>query len=67
MTAVFLTYPLDTIRARLAFQVKDHHQYRGIVHTAVMIYKKVKCIFFDYFWYFIFSSGTLGGWHFQYF
>ncbi|CAH1400430.1 unnamed protein product [Nezara viridula] len=31
-TAVALTYPLDTIRARLAFQVTE--TYTGIVHTA---------------------------------
>lgn len=41
VTAVALTYPLDTIRARLAFQVSGHHVYRGIIHTAVTIVKKV--------------------------
>ena len=41
VTAVGLTYPLDTIRARLAFQVSGHHVYRGIIHTAVTIVKQV--------------------------
>lgn len=40
VTAVALTYPLDTIRARLAFQVKGEHIYSGIVHTAVEIFQK---------------------------
>ncbi|XP_058808888.1 solute carrier family 25 member 16-like [Phymastichus coffea] len=39
VTAVTLTYPLDTIRARLAFQVTGEHIYTGIVHTAVSIFK----------------------------
>ncbi|XP_063973211.1 solute carrier family 25 member 16-like isoform X1 [Diachasmimorpha longicaudata] len=39
VTAVTLTYPLDTIRARLAFQVTGEHIYTGIVHTAVTIFK----------------------------
>ncbi|XP_055601390.1 solute carrier family 25 member 16-like isoform X2 [Uranotaenia lowii] len=39
VTAVTLTYPLDTIRARLAFQVTGEHRYNGIVHTAVTIFK----------------------------
>ncbi|KAG8042679.1 hypothetical protein G9C98_005314 [Cotesia typhae] len=39
VTAVTLTYPLDTIRARLAFQVTGEHIYSGIVHTAVSIFK----------------------------
>ncbi|XP_066140514.1 solute carrier family 25 member 16-like [Euwallacea fornicatus] len=39
LTAVFLTYPLDTIRARLAFQVTGEHVYTGIVHTATTIFK----------------------------
>lgn len=41
VTAVTLTYPLDTIRARLAFQVTGEHRYNGIVHTAVTIFKTV--------------------------
>lgn len=41
VTAVTLTYPLDTIRARLAFQVTGEHKYSGIVHTAVTIFKNV--------------------------
>ncbi|KAF7997205.1 hypothetical protein HCN44_005482 [Aphidius gifuensis] len=39
VTAVTLTYPLDTIRARLAFQVSGEHIYNGIAHTAVTIFK----------------------------
>lgn len=40
LTAVTLTYPLDTIRARLAFQVTGEHKYKGIAHTAVSIVKE---------------------------
>uniref|UniRef100_A0A336LU13 CSON004736 protein n=1 Tax=Culicoides sonorensis TaxID=179676 RepID=A0A336LU13_CULSO len=40
LTAVTLTYPLDTIRARLAFQVTGEHKYTGIIHTAVSIFKE---------------------------
>ncbi|XP_052780730.1 solute carrier family 25 member 16-like [Mya arenaria] len=29
MTAVILTYPLDVMRARIAFQLKGHHIYHG--------------------------------------
>ncbi|KAG0730028.1 Graves disease carrier [Chionoecetes opilio] len=39
VTAVFLTYPLDTIRARLAFQVSGEHMYSGIVNAAVTIFQ----------------------------
>ncbi|XP_066987645.1 solute carrier family 25 member 16-like [Macrobrachium rosenbergii] len=39
VTAVFLTYPLDTIRARLAFQVEGEHMYTGIVNAAVTIFQ----------------------------
>ncbi|XP_055310622.1 solute carrier family 25 member 16-like isoform X1 [Sitodiplosis mosellana] len=39
VTAVTLTYPLDTIRARLAFQVTGEHKYSGIVHTALSVMK----------------------------
>lgn len=35
-----LTYPLDTIRARLAFQVTGEHKYTGILHTATTILKE---------------------------
>lgn len=31
MTAVICTYPLDVVRARLAFQVKGDHRYSGII------------------------------------
>lgn len=46
LTAVTLTYPLDTIRARLAFQVTGEHKYTGIVHTAVSIFKEVSPFYF---------------------
>ncbi|KFB40423.1 hypothetical protein ZHAS_00007902 [Anopheles sinensis] len=39
VTAVTLTYPLDTIRARLAFQVTGEHRYNGIAHTAITIFR----------------------------
>lgn len=39
VTAVTLTYPLDTIRARLAFQITGEHRYTGIVHAATTILK----------------------------
>ncbi|RXG69693.1 Graves disease carrier protein-like [Armadillidium vulgare] len=39
VTAVFLTYPLDTVRARLAFQVAGSHIYKGIIHTATSIFR----------------------------
>lgn len=41
VTAATLTYPLDTIRARLAFQVTGEHLYTGIIHTAASIFKDV--------------------------
>lgn len=41
VTAVTITYPLDTIRARLAFQVTGEHVYNGIIHTAKSIIKNV--------------------------
>lgn len=40
LTAVTLTYPLDTIRARLAFQITGEHKYNGIWHTATTILKE---------------------------
>ncbi|XP_015600316.1 graves disease carrier protein homolog [Cephus cinctus] len=40
VTAVTLTYPLDTIRARLAFQISGEHIYTGIVHTASSIFRE---------------------------
>jgi solute carrier family 25 protein 16 len=33
MSAVLCTYPLDVIRARLAFQVKGEHIYSGLLHA----------------------------------
>uniref|UniRef100_A0A1B6E2F8 Uncharacterized protein n=2 Tax=Clastoptera arizonana TaxID=38151 RepID=A0A1B6E2F8_9HEMI len=40
VTAVLLTYPLDTIRARLAFQVTGEHKYSGIIHVATSIFRE---------------------------
>ena len=40
LTAVLLTYPLDTIRARLAFQVTGEHRYKGIAHAATSMLKE---------------------------
>lgn len=40
LTAVSLTYPLDTIRARLAFQITGEHKYTGILHTASSILRE---------------------------
>lgn len=42
VTAVALTYPLDTIRARLAFQVVGDTRYTGIANAAVTIFKTVR-------------------------
>ena len=41
VTAVALTYPLDTIRASLAFQVAGDTRYTGISNAAVTILKNV--------------------------
>jgi hypothetical protein len=49
VTAVSLTYPLDTIRARLAFQVTGEHVYTGIVHTALSIFKEVCILGLNYY------------------
>ncbi len=43
MTAVICTYPLDVIRARLAFQVTGEHRYTGIANAFHTIYLKVAC------------------------
>ncbi|XP_031591084.1 graves disease carrier protein [Oreochromis aureus] len=40
MTAVICTYPLDVVRARLAFQVKGDHRYTGIANAFHTIYLK---------------------------
>ncbi|KAM8860363.1 solute carrier family 25 member 16 isoform 3-T3 [Spinachia spinachia] len=40
MTAVICTYPLDVIRARLAFQVTGEHGYTGIANAFHTIYLK---------------------------
>ncbi|XP_012287041.1 graves disease carrier protein [Orussus abietinus] len=40
VTAVTFTYPLDIIRARLAFQVTGEHVYSGIAHAAASIFKE---------------------------
>lgn len=39
VTAAVTTYPLDMVRARLAFQVNGHHIYTGIVHVVTSIVK----------------------------
>lgn len=39
VSAVLATYPLDVVRARLAFQVTGEHVYTGIVHTMTSIVK----------------------------
>lgn len=43
MTAVICTYPLDVVRARLAFQVTGEHRYTGIANAFHTIYLKVVC------------------------
>ncbi|XP_021469725.2 graves disease carrier protein homolog isoform X3 [Oncorhynchus mykiss] len=40
MTAVICTYPLDVIRACLAYQMKGHHRYTGIRNAFQTIYLK---------------------------
>uniref|UniRef100_A0A8C5I156 Graves disease carrier protein n=1 Tax=Gouania willdenowi TaxID=441366 RepID=A0A8C5I156_GOUWI len=40
MSAVICTYPLDVVRARLAFQVKGDHRYTGIINAFQTIYLK---------------------------
>uniref|UniRef100_A0A3B5LZM5 Solute carrier family 25 member 16 n=2 Tax=Xiphophorus couchianus TaxID=32473 RepID=A0A3B5LZM5_9TELE len=40
MTAVICTYPLDVVRARLAFQVKGDQRYSGIIDVFRSIYRK---------------------------
>lgn len=45
VTAVFLTYPLDTIRARLAFQVAGEHMYTGIINAATTIFHTVSHLY----------------------
>ncbi|XP_008320126.1 solute carrier family 25 member 16 [Cynoglossus semilaevis] len=40
MTAVICTYPLDVVRARLAYQVKGEQRYHGIVHAFRTIRQK---------------------------
>lgn len=44
MTAVICTYPLDVVRARLAFQVTGYHRYTGIANAFQTIYLKVSLI-----------------------
>jgi len=44
VTAAAITYPLDTIRARLAFQVTNNTLYSGIKHVAVKMFKEVRII-----------------------
>lgn len=45
MTAVICTYPLDVVRARLAFQVTGDHRYTGIINAFQTIYLKVMHVF----------------------
>lgn len=40
MSAVICTYPLDVVRARLAFQVKGQLLYKGILHAGVSIWQQ---------------------------
>lgn len=40
MTACFLTYPLDFVRARLTLQGGDHVAYRGITHCMVSVVRE---------------------------
>ncbi|XP_031679652.1 graves disease carrier protein-like [Oncorhynchus kisutch] len=40
MTAVICTYPLDVIRACLAYQMKGHHRYTGIRNAFQTMYLK---------------------------
>ncbi|KAG8188079.1 hypothetical protein JTE90_014317 [Oedothorax gibbosus] len=39
ITAVMMTYPLDVVRARLAFQVTGEHVYSGIYDTLTCIFR----------------------------
>ena len=60
VTSVFLTYPLDTVRARLAFQVEGSHIYNGIIHAAKTIYLTVSLFqmyIFINLYYFLIISG----------
>lgn len=41
ISAVIMTYPLDVVRARLAFQVSGEHVYSGIMDTLSCIFKTV--------------------------
>ena len=40
VVAVLFTYPLDMVRARLAFQITGEHHYHSIKHAFIKIYKK---------------------------
>lgn len=48
VTAAAITYPLDTIRARLAFQVTSNTLYSGIKHAAVRMFKEVNNTIYFY-------------------
>jgi len=39
LVSVTATFPLDTIRARLAFQVAGEVRYRGIIHAGTVIFR----------------------------
>ena len=43
ITAVSVTYPLDVIRSRLAFQFKGEHIYNGITDAMRKIYQVCPC------------------------
>ncbi|XP_076639369.1 solute carrier family 25 member 16 [Colletes latitarsis] len=66
VTAVTLTYPLDTIRARLAFQVTGEHIYEGIMHASITIFKEEGGIrgFYKGFWPTIFGMIPYAGFSF---
>ena len=40
LTAVLCTYPLDVVRARLAFQVAGDELYQGIMHAFYTMFTK---------------------------
>ncbi len=52
VTAVTLTYPLDVIRSRLAFQFKGEHIYSGVFDSIMKIY----AVSFPNFFFQIFSG-----------
>uniref|UniRef100_A0AAV2JNW3 Solute carrier family 25 member 16 n=1 Tax=Knipowitschia caucasica TaxID=637954 RepID=A0AAV2JNW3_KNICA len=59
MTAVIFTYPLDVVRARLAFQVTGEHRYSGILNAFQTIFLKEGGILGFYRGFSFFTFGTL--------